>query len=69
MEEAKIKPHEQGRETKLSRTSTAHTSFNTDVGIMSERSNTSSTADLDVFLLGDLGETDDELGRSTVNPS
>ncbi|CAL5364323.1 unnamed protein product [Camellia sinensis] len=61
MDEAKLKPAEQVIDDKMTETTTVQTTSKTEAGNMNLKSKTSSSTelDLDVFLLGDLGDNDE----------
>ncbi|KAF5957735.1 hypothetical protein HYC85_004960 [Camellia sinensis] len=63
--EANLKPAEQVIDDKMKETSTVQTTSKTEAGNMNLKSKTSSSTeqDLDVFLLGDLGDSDEGPGR------
>ncbi|CAL5362430.1 unnamed protein product [Camellia sinensis] len=61
MEEARLKAAEQAKDDKKKEASTSGTTSETETGGINQKSKTSPTSeqDLDVFLLGDLGDSDD----------
>ncbi|THF94541.1 hypothetical protein TEA_016473 [Camellia sinensis var. sinensis] len=61
MEEARLKAAEQAKDDKKKEASTSGTTSETERGGINQKSKTSPTSeqDLDVFLLGDLGDSDD----------
>ncbi|CAL5327008.1 unnamed protein product [Camellia sinensis] len=65
MDEANLKPAEQVIDDKMKETSTVLTTSKTEAGNMNLKSKTSSSTeqDLDVFLLGDLGDSDEGPGN------
>lgn len=70
MEEAKQNSAEQVKDDKMNETSTGGTTSKTAAAGMNQKSKTSSATeqDLDVFLLGDLGDSDDAPG-ATISTS
>ncbi|GMP33213.1 hypothetical protein CsSME_00006633 [Camellia sinensis var. sinensis] len=71
MDEANLKPAEQVIDDKMKETSTVLTTSKTEAGHMNLKSKTSSSTeqDLDVFLLGDLGDSDEGPGtRAEAHP-
>ena len=67
MDEIKLNPAEQVRDDKIKERSTGQTT-KTEVEGMNQKSKTSSTTeqDLDVFLLGDLGDSDEDPGMASA---